>query len=585
MNPHVHPRFCYVRSATWGMDCVTLPRVARPWPRWTALTTRRPLVSSGITTTAERICTFEPSVWTDFFIRYEPEQLQISEECMSVKANKLKEEINLLFKSCKSTMVEKMTLLDTLQRLGIDHLFQGQINVLMNEIHKSEFKSCCLNEVALRFRLLREHGLWVSPDVFDKFKGEDGMFSKAIMNDAQGLLSLYNAAYLSTNGELELDEAITFARHHLESMSGSLKYPLSEQVRRNLEIPLPRTLKRLDAPYYIVEYKQERAYNPYVLELAKLEFNLLQHLHQRELKELCQWGNDLYEEVGLSYSRHRTVETYLWCYTIYYEKHFADARIILAKICHLVSLLDDTFDMQATLEEGQKLNEAIQRWDESAIPILPEYLKKYYVKLIKTFRELEDELKEDHKYRMVYCRKAFQTLCKHYQKESEWFHSSYIPSFEEHIKNSVISTSTPTIVIASLIGMEDEATKEAFEWVIRCTDAVKACAEVARFMNDMTAFEHGKNKKDMACSVESYINQYHVTNEVAMAAIEEMVEDAWKTINQTRFDRREMLPLVERITRLTKSMILMYHGNINLYTFTNGIKERIKEQFIEPIPL
>ncbi|XBI69442.1 hypothetical protein VPH35_064145 [Triticum aestivum] len=501
---------------------------------------------------------------------------------MRVKADKLKEDINLLF---NNTMVEQLTLLDALQRLGIDHLFQEQINTVINEIYESESNSSSLYEVALRFCLLREHGLWISPDVFNKFKGEDGSFNKDITNEPRGLLSLYNAAYLSVNGESELDEAMAFARHHLESMSGSLKYPLSEQVKRSLEIPLPRTLSRVDAPYYIEEYKQEKACNPYVLELAKLEFNLLQRLHQQELKDFCRWGNDLYEEVGLSYSRHRTVEIYLWCYTIHYEKQYAHARIILAKICVLISLLDDTFDMQATLEEGRKINEAIQRWDESAIPILPVYLKKYYVKLMNIFRELEDELKQDHKYRMVYSRKAIQTLCRHYQQESEWFHSNYIPSFQDHIKNSVISTGAPATFVTSLIGMGDEVTEETFQWAIGCTDAVKACSEVARFMNDMTAFQHGKNKLDAASSVDSYINQHHVTGEVAMAAVGKLVEDAWKTTNQARFDRRAMLLPLERIIRLTKSMTLMYRGNINLYTFTSGNKDKIQQQFIEPIPL
>jgi hypothetical protein len=110
-----------------------------------------------------------------------------------------------------------------------------------------------------------------------------------IINDPRGLLSLYNAAYLFVHGESQMDEAISFARHHLESMRGSLKYPFSEQVKRCLEIPLARTLRRLDVPHYIEEYKQEDACNPSVLELAKLYFNLLQRLHQRELKDFCRY--------------------------------------------------------------------------------------------------------------------------------------------------------------------------------------------------------------------------------------------------------------------------------------------------------
>lgn len=73
------------------------------------------------------------------------------------------------------------------------------------------------------------------------------------------------------------------------------------------------------------------------------------------------WGNDLYEEVELSYSRNRIVECYFWSYTVHYEQQYGHARIILAKVFVLTSMLDDTFDMHATLEEARKITEAIQR--------------------------------------------------------------------------------------------------------------------------------------------------------------------------------------------------------------------------------
>ncbi|KQJ81619.1 hypothetical protein BRADI_5g01823v3 [Brachypodium distachyon] len=531
--------------------------------------------------TPQRVSSFEPSVWDDFFVQYEPEPFQISEECMKVKADKLKDDVCMLFKTFNNgTVVDKMILLDALQRLGIDHLFQEQINTAIKGIYESESNCCSLYEAALRFRLLREHGHWVSP-------GEDGSFNKNVTKEPMGLLCLYNAAYLSIHGESELDEAISFARHHLESMGNSLNYPLSEQVKRNLEIPLPRISKRLDVPYYIAEYKHEQECNPLVLELAKLEFNLLQRLHQSELKAYCRWANDLYEDVGLSYSRHRMVECYFWSYNVYYEQHYGGARIILAKLIELVCLLDDTFDIHATLEEGRKLNEAIQRWDESAIPILPEYLKKYYIRLMDTYRELEDELKQDHKYRIVYCRKAviYLSILLYYQQEAEWFHNSYTPSFEDHVKCSVISAATPFLCIGLLVGMGEEATKEAFEWALGCTDAVKSCGEVTRFMDDMAAFKQGKVKMDVASTIDSYINQHHVTSEVAIAVMDNMVEDAWRTINQTRFDRRALLPLVNRVAGLTKNMTWLFHDKIDRYTFSRGNKDKIEQQFIEPIPL
>jgi hypothetical protein len=122
--------------------------------------------------------------------------------------------------------------------------------------------------------------------VFSKFKDEDGTFHANIANDPRGLLSLYNASYLFTHGETELEDNILFARQHLESMEGKLDYTLAEQVRRALHLPLPRTLKRVEALHYISEYKEEPMHNSSILEFAKLDFNLLQRLHLKELKAL-----------------------------------------------------------------------------------------------------------------------------------------------------------------------------------------------------------------------------------------------------------------------------------------------------------
>lgn len=117
--------------------------------------------------------------------------------------------------------------------------------------------------------------------------GGDGRFANDITKDTIGLLSLYNAAHLLVHGEPELEEAISFATHHLESRGHGdrdVQCPLAAQVKRALHLPLPRTYKRLEARHYILEYEKEQTHDPVLLELAKLDFNLQQHVHAKELK-------------------------------------------------------------------------------------------------------------------------------------------------------------------------------------------------------------------------------------------------------------------------------------------------------------
>ena len=125
-------------------------------------------------------------------------------------------------------------------------------------------------------------------DVFKTFKGEDGTFNHDITKDPKGLLCFYNAAYVLTHGEPLLEEAISFTKYHLESLAPSLVSPLAEQVKRALHVPLPRTYRRLEALQYMPEYEKEVGYNPTLLELAKLEFNLLQSVHLKELKAISE---------------------------------------------------------------------------------------------------------------------------------------------------------------------------------------------------------------------------------------------------------------------------------------------------------
>ncbi|EAZ26902.1 hypothetical protein OsJ_10830 [Oryza sativa Japonica Group] len=398
---------------------------------------------------------------------------------------------------------QKMNLVDTLQRLGIDHLFEEEIATTLNTIHGAEFDSPSLHDVALRFRLLRQQGLWVSSDVFNKFKHRDGSFIIDITNDPKGLLSLYNAANLLTHNEEALQEAILFSRHHLELMKSNLKSPLAEQVSRALQIPLSRNLKRVEALSYILEYNvHEQTYNPSILELAKLDFNLLQHIHQRELKTITQWWEDLSNDIGLDYIRDRIVECYFWSYSMYFEEEYTRARMILAKFFMLTSLLDDTYDTHATLEECRNLNVAIQSWDESDISVLPDYLKKFFLKVMSNFVEFENELEPHIRHRNAYNRKV-----------------------------------------------------------------------------------NGRNKLDVASSVECYIKEYNVTSEVALAKIGSLVEDAWKTINQAHIDRRELLPFVHRVTNLSRSMAILFLDKRDAYTYSKDFKRTMESHFVKPIPL
>lgn len=125
--------------------------------------------------------------------------------------------------------------------------------------------------------------------MFDAFREDAGGFCSSLCSDdPRGLLSLYNAAHMAVPGEVVLDDAIAFARGRLlDILRGSkVRSPVSEQITRALDIPLPRFTRRLETMHYIAEYEHEEAHDGLLLELARLNFVLVRALHLRELKDL-----------------------------------------------------------------------------------------------------------------------------------------------------------------------------------------------------------------------------------------------------------------------------------------------------------
>ena len=127
--------------------------------------------------------------------------------------------------------------------------------------------------------------------MFDKFKKVDGRFDESLEADITGLLSLFEASFLgSVEEEDVLEEAKSFSTKHLNDyLLGKLETNiLTEKLQQSLHIPLYWRMQRNEAQNFINLYPTDVPKNLVVLlELAKLDYNLVQSIHQKELKELA----------------------------------------------------------------------------------------------------------------------------------------------------------------------------------------------------------------------------------------------------------------------------------------------------------
>ncbi|XP_052486889.1 (+)-delta-cadinene synthase isozyme C2 isoform X2 [Gossypium raimondii] len=350
---------------------------------------------------------FQPSIWGDLFLNCPDKNIDARTE---KRHQQLKEEVRKMIVAPMANSTQKLAFIDSVQRLGVSYHFTKEIeDELENIYHNNNDAENDLYTTSLRFRLLREHGYNVSCDVFNKFKDEQGNFKSSVTSDVRGLLELYQASYLRVHGEDILDEAISFTTNHLSLPVASLDHPLSEEVSHALKQSIRRGLPRVEARHYLSVYQDIESHNKALLEFAKIDFNMLQFLHRKELSEICRWWKDLDFQRKLPYARDRVVEGYFWISGVYFEPQYSLGRKMLTKVIAMTSIVDDTYDSYATYEELIPYTNAIERWDIKCIDELPEYMKPSYKALLDVYEEMIQLVAENgRQYRVEYAKNAFK---------------------------------------------------------------------------------------------------------------------------------------------------------------------------------
>ncbi|KAG6466659.1 hypothetical protein ZIOFF_075539 [Zingiber officinale] len=85
--------------------------------------------------------------------------------------------------------------------------------------------------------------------------------------------------------------------------------------------------------------------------------------------------------------RDRLLENYLWTLGFTYEPESWRCRMIQAKSICLIALIDDIYDVYGTLDELQLFTDVVDRWDLTAMDKLPEYMKLCFFALFNMVHE------------------------------------------------------------------------------------------------------------------------------------------------------------------------------------------------------
>ncbi|XP_048328632.2 (-)-germacrene D synthase-like [Ziziphus jujuba] len=551
-----------------------------------------PNAAANVSDVNRRSANFHPSIWGDHFLSYATsDSMEIEKEMEKVR--KLKEQVKKMVVAPVNNPLEKVELINAIQRLGVAYHFESEIEEILQQINtlscnygdnENDFD---LYTVALCFRLLRQQGYNSPCDIFSKFKDVEGKFKESLVDDVRGMLSLYEATHLRVHGENILDEALAFTTTHLERVASNLSHPLTHAVACALNRPIRRGLPRLEARYYMSIYPQDPSHNEVLLTFAKLDFNFLQQVHKKELSDIARWWKELEFAKKLPFARDRVIECYFWILGVYFEPQYYLARRTLTKVIAMTSVIDDIYDVYGTLEELEVFTEAVERWDICMIGQLPDYMQFCYRALLDVYSEIEEEMtKLGKSYRVDYAKQAMKYQVRAYFEEAKWFHKKHIPTMEEYMPVALITSAYGMLATTSFVGMGDEVTKHSFDWLFSKPKIEKASSVVCRLMDDVVSHKFEQKRGHVASAVECYMKQFGATEDEAVNEFRKQVSDAWKDINEEcLYPTSVPMPLLVRILNLARVIDVVYKDGDGYTHASIVLKELVASLLINPVSL
>ncbi|KAF7111347.1 hypothetical protein CFC21_111371 [Triticum aestivum] len=412
----------------------------------------------------------------------------------------LKQKVRRLLLEEEEELATRLIIMDQLQSLGVAYHFEEEIrNILMSmHVHDAHHQlKHDLSSTALLFRMLRGYGISASTDMLSAFRDENGDFKAANPKDIDGFVALHEASYLAFPGEAMLDEARAFAVKKLEQLMPSMFISMERQI----DLPLQWRVPRLQAIWSLQQhgYNDEKhlSMDPSVLQLAVVDFNLVQAVHGAELVEVTKWWKETGLGVKLPFARDRLVECFFCAACIAPEPPLASCREVLAKVGSLIVHLDDVYDLYGTFDELAAFTDAVGSWDDDALSTaLPEYMKAMYSAIRSTSTEAADRVTKGKGYDVLpLYKKAWHELCKAFLIEAKWQHEGQMPCLEEYLENGWVTSTGPLLLLHAFTMLQQQ--EQIDSWLRNHDDGndmvypklVELCSMIFRLCNDCATYE------------------------------------------------------------------------------------------------
>ncbi|TYI59040.1 hypothetical protein E1A91_D10G005500v1 [Gossypium mustelinum] len=147
------------------------------------------------------------------------------------------------------------------------------------------------------------------------------------------------------------------------------------------------------------------------------------------------------------------------------------------------------------------------------------------------------------------------------------------------------SSAAIVAVCQAFIGME-EADETAYQWLINTDNKVHKALNIISRLYDDIATNEDEEKRGLVCGTSCYMKQYGVTRQEAVEAYREMIEVAWKDMNEACL---KPMPVSNKIAlralSFARLMDVFYKEGDGFGSPEKSMKDLIAKLLIHPIPL
>ncbi|XP_057950896.1 S-linalool synthase-like [Malania oleifera] len=412
----------------------------------------------------------------------------------------------------------KLCMVDQLERLGVAEHFTREIeeclklayiNYKSQELSELNLKPAKVFKDSLAFRLLRMHGYRVSPKSFCWFLHHEdikGYLQNNFEEFSSVMFSIYRATDLMFSSEYELEEARSFSKKLLEMTLSSksrgdnliMFTSLPRVIEHELSLPWIARMEHLDHRLWIEEnevyplwvgkasfYRLSCLHNDELMRLAVKNFEFRQSIYRNELEELKRWSKD-WGLTSMGFGREKTSYCYFGVASCCSLPPNSEVRMIVAKSAIVITVADDFFDMEGSMNELISLTEAVGRWDgkglSSATKTIFDALNNIVSDIAtRHFHQQGSDITKG-------LRDIWYETFGSWLTEAKRSKTQCLPSMDEYLKTGMVSIAIHTIVLPASCFFNPSLPNHKLK-PSKYETATTLSMQIARMLNDIQSYQ------------------------------------------------------------------------------------------------